>query len=113
MLYLANQAEEQFAAGTAPEDIVLEHGSTNVAPKIFEWQEKSLVHCKNSVRLSAALDKPGYTKGFTDKALQRRAARTLGHAEAVPGEKPDHAVEHEEVLHPIANVDEQQQQFYA
>jgi hypothetical protein len=31
----ADQAEEQFAAGTAFEDIVLEHGSTNVAPYVL------------------------------------------------------------------------------
>jgi hypothetical protein len=57
------------------------------------------------------LDKLGYTKCFTDKELQRRAAQTMGPAEAVPGEEPEHAAEHEEVLHPIAADDEHQQQF--
>jgi hypothetical protein len=34
------------------------------------------------------------------------ASRTKGHAEAVPGEEPEHAAEHEEVLHPIADDDD-------
>jgi hypothetical protein len=107
------QTRQQFAAGTALEDIALEHGSTNGAPYVFEWVEKSLEHCKNSVRLSAALDKLGYTKCFTDNALQRHAAQTMGHPQAVPGEKPEHASDHEEVLYPIADDDdEHQQQFY-
>jgi hypothetical protein len=97
--------------------------NTEFAPYMVNWLMECFEHVKSKVNLAKGLEDLGYMRCFQDRILRCQGARRLFHlgeesTEAMGEYSDDHpppedfATNEVEVLDPVVDDDQLQQQFY-